>query len=240
MNYAVNKGVKISNNSWGGGGPSKALLDAINRADTAGHLFVAAAGDEGVNNDTTPHYPSSYNSANIISVAATDNKDTLASFSNYGSSSVDLAAPGVGILSTLHGRTYDSYSGTSMATPHVTGAALLKSENSNIDDVGLKTRLLDYTDKKASLSGKMVTGSRLNAAQTLGAPMVESTTPASVATGVPRNTPVSVTFTEELKSETIDTSTVELYQKYWYQVRKKKGKKIRWVWTFRWEPVNVQ
>ncbi|MBA3474808.1 MAG: S8 family serine peptidase [Rubrobacter sp.] len=125
LNYAVNKGVKISNNSWGGGGPSQTLLEAINKADTAGHLFVAAAGNEGVNNDTTAHYPSSYTSANIISVAATDNKDALASFSNYGSSSVDLAAPGVGILSTLPGSTYGSYSGTSMATPHVTGAAAL-------------------------------------------------------------------------------------------------------------------
>ncbi len=93
LNYAVNKGVKISNNSWGGGGFSQALYDAINRADTAGHLFVAAAGNDGVNNDTTAHYPSSYTSANIISVAATDSKDALASFSNYGSSSVDLAAP---------------------------------------------------------------------------------------------------------------------------------------------------
>jgi thermitase len=106
LNYAVNKGVKISNNSWGGGGYSQALADAINRADAAGHLFVAAAGNGGAdgvgdNNDAVPHYPSSYNNANVISVAATDSRDAIASFSNYGSTSVDLAAPGVGILSTL-------------------------------------------------------------------------------------------------------------------------------------------
>ncbi len=174
LNYAVNKGVKISNNSWGGGGPSQALLDAINRADTAGHLFVAAAGNKGVNNDTTPHYPSSYNSANIVSVAATDYNDALASFSNYGSTSVDLAAPGVGILSTLPGNTYGSYNGTSMATPHVSGvAALLKSKSSSLDDTQLKAQILQSVEKKSNLSGKTATGGRANAAQALG---VESAT----------------------------------------------------------------
>jgi thermitase len=123
LNYAVANGARISNNSWGGGGYSQALRDAINRADASGHLFVAAAGNDGVNNDATPHYPSSYSSANIISVAATDDEDALASFSNFGATSVDLAAPGVNILSTLPGNRYGSYSGTSMATPHVTGAA---------------------------------------------------------------------------------------------------------------------
>ncbi len=106
------------------------MLDAINRADASGHLVVAAAGNGGSDgvgddNDATPHYPSSYNSSNIISASATDSKDTLAGFSNFGVTSVDIAAPGVGILSTLPGNTYGSYSGTSMATPHVSGAAAL-------------------------------------------------------------------------------------------------------------------
>ncbi len=125
LNYAVANGAKISNNSWGGGGYSLTLQSAISRADSAGHLFVAAAGNNGTNNDATPHYPSNYTNPNIISVAATDDTDALASFSNFGASTVDLAAPGVSILSTLPGNTYGSYSGTSMATPHVAGVAAL-------------------------------------------------------------------------------------------------------------------
>ena len=173
INYAVAEGAKISNNSWGGGGFSQALFDAINRADASGHLFVAAAGNGGADgvgddNDVTPNYPSSYNSPNIISVAATDNHDALASFSNYGATSVDVAAPGVGILSTLPSNTYGSYSGTSMATPHVTGeAALLKSRSPELDDAQLKARILQYAEKKASFQGKVATDSRANAYQAL-------------------------------------------------------------------------
>ena len=250
LNYAANKGVKISNNSWGGGGYSQALLDAINRADTSGHLFVVAAGNDGSNNNTTPSYPSIYNSANIVSVAATDNKDALAYFSNYVSTSVDIAAPGVGILSTLPGNTYGSYNGTSMATPHVAGAAaLLKSKDSSLDDAGLKARLLDYTDKRSNLSGKTVTGGRVNAAQSLSvqssspdtaSPTVSSITPASGATAVASSTNVDATFSEDMKSDTINTSTVTLHQKYWYQSRQKKGKKVRRLWTYTWVPVSAQ
>ncbi len=169
LNYAVREDVKISNNSWGGGGSSQALRDAINRADAAGHLFVAAAGNggnDGVgdNNDSTPDYPASYNSPNIISVAATDDRDALASFSNFGATSVDLAAPGVNILSTLPGSRYGSYSGTSMATPHVTGvAALIKSKWPTLDATQIKSKILQTADKKATLQGKTVTGGRLNA-----------------------------------------------------------------------------
>ncbi|MDQ3942927.1 MAG: S8 family serine peptidase, partial [Actinomycetota bacterium] len=171
LNYAVAEGVKISNNSWGGGGSSRTLLEAINRADQAGHLFVAAAGNGGADgvgddNDATPQYPSSYNSPNVIAVAATDGRDALAGFSNYGSTSVDLAAPGVGILSTLPRNTYGSYSGTSMATPHVSGvAALLKSNDPTLDDAALKDRILRSVDRKNGLSGRTATGGRSNAAQ---------------------------------------------------------------------------
>jgi len=164
LDYAVANGATISNNSWGGGGRSQALQDAITRADAAGHLFVAAAGNDGTNNDATPHYPSNYENPNVISVAATDDTDTLASFSNFGVTSVDLAAPGVNILSTLPGNSYGSYSGTSMATPHVTGvAALLKSQNPSFDDAQLRTQLLRFAESKASLRDKVATGGRLNA-----------------------------------------------------------------------------
>ncbi len=174
INYAVNKGVKISNNSWGGGGDSQALQDAIARAEANGHLFIAAAGNGGSdgigdNNDAVPHYPSNYPNSNIVAVAATGDRDTRASFSNFGAKSVDLAAPGVNILSTLPGNTYGSYSGTSMATPHVAGvAALVKSQNTTLDDAQLKARLLNTVDKKTNLDGRVLTGGRLNAARAVG------------------------------------------------------------------------
>jgi thermitase len=183
LNYAIREGVKISNNSWGGGGSSQALRDAINRADAAGHLFVVAAGNEGANNDATPNYPSNYNNANIISVAATDDRDALASFSNFGASTVDLAAPGVNILSTLPGNRYGSYSGTSMATPHVAGAAaLIKSKWPTLDDAQVKSKILETVDRKASLQGKTATGGRLNATGALSIKETELTFVASPLT----------------------------------------------------------
>jgi subtilisin family serine protease len=164
LNYAVVNGAKISNNSWAGGGRSQALQDAIARADAAGHLFVAAAGNNGSNNDTTPSYPASYTNPNIISVAATDDRDALASFSNFGATTVDLAAPGVNILSTLPSNRYGIYSGTSMATPHVAGvAALIKSQHPTLSDEQLKAQILQFAEPKNSLQGKVATSGRLNA-----------------------------------------------------------------------------
>ncbi len=185
INYAVAEGAKISNNSWGGGGFSQALLDTIKTADASGHLFVAAAGNGGTDrvgddNDVTAHYPSNYNSPNIISVAATNSQDSLAAFSNYGATSVDVAAPGVGILSTVPNSAYSSYNGTSMATPHISGiAALLKSQSPELDDAQLKDRILQHAEKKASIQGKTVTGGRANAHQALTA--TASTPPSSPA-----------------------------------------------------------
>lgn len=167
IDYAVREGAMISNNSWGGSG-SQTLRDAISRADDAGHLFVAAAGNEGVNNDNIPSYPANYDLPNIVSVAASSNRDALASFSNFGTKNVDLGAPGVGILSTLPGNNYGSYSGTSMAAPHVAGvAALLESRSPDMGDAQLKSRILGSVDKKSGLAGKVATGGRLNAARAL-------------------------------------------------------------------------
>ena len=162
--------IVATNNSWGGGGYSKALYDAIERANQAGILFIAAAGNSGVNNDSSPHYPSSYTNENIIAVASITSTGALSSFSNYGATSVDLGAPGSSIWSTVPKSTkgvvvsgYSSYSGTSMATPHVTGAvALYASGNSNATAADIKTAIMNASVATPSLSGKCVTGGRLN------------------------------------------------------------------------------
>lgn len=173
IDYAVDNGATISNNSWGGGGRSQALQDAIARAGQEGHLFVAAAGNGGEDrvgddNDEAPFYPASYDN-NIISVAATNRNDQLAGFSNFGSDSVDLGAPGVQILSTLPGNTYGTASGTSMASPHVAGiAGLLKSADPNLSGVQIKEGILGSVEVRTELRGNTVTGGRANAAGALG------------------------------------------------------------------------
>jgi subtilisin family serine protease len=148
--------IVATNNSWGGGGFSQTLLDAITRANTANILFVAAAGNSGTNNDTTASYPSNYD-------VAIDRNGALASFSQYGATTVDLGAPGVGVWSTTAFDTYSSYSGTSMATPHVTGAAALyASTHPGATAAQIKSAILSSVVPTASLSGKTVTGGRLN------------------------------------------------------------------------------
>ncbi len=164
--YGVN--VRVTNNSWGGAGYSTALGDAITASGNAGILFVAAAGNDSQNNDAAANYPSNYTAANLIAVAASDANDNLASFSNYGAATVDLAAPGVSIYSTIPGSRYDSYSGTSMATPHVSGVAALAwalAPNATVAEV--RSAILEGADRLALLQGKMVTGGRLNAYNTL-------------------------------------------------------------------------
>jgi len=155
--------IVATNNSWSGGGYSQALYDAISRANQENILFVAAAGNATNNNDNTPTYPASYDLPNIISVAAITFTGALASFSNYGLTTVDLGAPGESIISTLPGPTYGFYSGTSMATPHVTGAAALyASTHPGTTAAQIKAAILNNTVPTRSLRGKTVTGGRLN------------------------------------------------------------------------------
>ena len=178
--------VVATNNSWGGGGYSQALKDAIDRANTAKILFVAAAGNDGNNNDATPSYPASYTSDNVIAVAAIDKDGKLASWSNYGATGVDLGAPGVGIWSTLPFNTYGSYSGTSMATPHVTGAVALYAATHSATAASIKDAILDTALSTSALLGKTLTGDRLNVG-TFG-------TSAEPVTGVP-SAPQNLTAT---------------------------------------------
>ncbi len=163
--------IVATNNSWGGGGYSQALYEAIERANEAGILFIAAAGNGGSDgvgddNDKKPSYPASYTNSNIIAVAAITSTGARASYSNYGATSVDIGAPGSGIYSTLPGKkrsTYGSYSGTSMATPHVTGAAALyASTHSSASAAAIKNAILSSAVATPSLAGKCVTGGRLN------------------------------------------------------------------------------
>ena len=171
VNYATLMGVDIMSNSWGGGGFSQSLEDAISAANEAGILFVAAAGNSNSNNDLYPHYPSSYDVPNVVSVAATDHNDNKASFSCYGTTSVDLGAPGVNIYSTVPTGScelcdlsgYKYLGGTSMATPHVAGAAgLLKEKYPVISGGDLKIRLLGGVEHIPSMDGITVTGGRLS------------------------------------------------------------------------------
>jgi subtilisin family serine protease len=166
--FAADHGADVSSNSWGGGPFDQALLDAIEYGASRGMLFVAAAGNDARNNDVTPTYPASYASDAVLAVAATDHNDERAFFSSYGAKSVDLGAPGVGIYSTWPGNTYRSADGTSMATPHVAGAAaLVEARFPGATPYGVKALLMNSVDAAASLAGATVTGGRLNVGNAL-------------------------------------------------------------------------
>ncbi|MAP96001.1 MAG: hypothetical protein CMK07_13725 [Ponticaulis sp.] len=164
VEYATMMGANLTNNSWGGGGFSQGLYDAIEAAGLVGDaLFIAAAGNHGSNNDTFDYYPANYDLDNVITVAATDHNDLLAGFSGYGPVNVDLAAPGVSILSSVPGGGYASFNGTSMATPHVAGAiALMLSVNPGMSFQEAKAHVMATVDPLANLNGVVGSGGRLN------------------------------------------------------------------------------
>jgi subtilisin family serine protease len=189
--YGTDQGARILNNSWGGSGFSNALQDAISYANDHGVLFVAAAGNDGVNTDSAPEYPACYELPNIISVAASDRNDQRALWgdtsgggddcgfvcsrviaavpgSNYGLQSVDLAAPGKDILSCTPGNQYEILSGTSMATPFVSGAVgLVWAKHPSLTAIQVKEKILSTVDKLAAFKGIVVSEGRLNLAAAL-------------------------------------------------------------------------
>jgi len=171
IEYAVYNGATVLSNSWRGYNYSQSLKDAINISDANSVLFVAAAGNEGYNNDSYPAYPASYDCNNIISVMATNHTDQVTYYSNYGPTSVDIGAPGgetyysedEGILSTIPGNGYAFYQGTSMAAPHVAGAcALVWAANPQLTHLEVKDYILQGVDKLDSLDGLCVSEGRLN------------------------------------------------------------------------------
>ncbi|MFZ1945928.1 MAG: S8 family serine peptidase [bacterium] len=165
INYALTiPGLKIMSNSWGGGGYSAALEDAIEAAYAEGVLFVCAGGNYVGNTDVSPNYPSCYDVPNVMSIGATDHNDEIADFSAYGAVTVDFFAPGVDVLSTTPGNTYSVFSGTSMACPHTSGvAALVWGRYPGMTCDQVKALLMNTVDEKANLAGMCVTGGRLNA-----------------------------------------------------------------------------
>lgn len=175
INYVIDRkragvNVRVISASWGSTTRSRALEDVIRKAYDEGILFVAAAGNASTDNDQTPHYPSSYNLGNVISVAATNRYDQLTSFSNYGAKSVNIAAPGEEILSTWLEHGFAEKKGTSMATPFVAGvAALILARNPKMSVDDLRTKILQSVDPIDSLKGKVSSGGRINAAKAVGA-----------------------------------------------------------------------
>ena len=169
IDYAIKAGAKVINASYGGPTGSEIVRDAIQRATSKGVLLVAAAGNDGNNADKKPAFPAAYPDSNILSVAATNSKDKLASFSNFGAKTVDLAAPGDQIASTYLKSDYAYMSGTSMATPYVAAAAaMLRKQHSSWDIGDISSRLRKKGDALKALKGKTDSGKRLNINSALG------------------------------------------------------------------------
>lgn len=185
--------VRVLNNSYGGGGFTQAFLDAIQSLNQSGILFVTSEGNEAKplqdpnpgNTDLFPHYPSGYNSPNVVSVSATDSGDNLASFSNFGAQTATLGAPGFQILSTTTNNTYTLFNGTSMASPHAAGAAaLLLAQNPNLTVQQLKSLVTFNGDSVVALNGKTLSGRRLNVANSFQALAENDSTPPGTATNL--------------------------------------------------------
>ena len=244
--YACAEGAQVVNGSFGSPSPDPFVRDAIE--DCPGTLFVFAAGNESTNNDAQPRYPCNYPVENIVCVAASEEDDTLAPFSNYGLTNVDLAAPGAGILSTIPGGTFDYYDGTSMASPHVAGAAaLVLSHRPTLTPLELKNTLLLSVDKAPAYSGAVKTGGRLNVARALSHEVTPPTgltaSSPSHAGGWSANSTVQVAWSgaadengiggysyafspaadfvpDEVKDTTVTTLTMSLSDgEHWFHVR---------------------
>lgn len=228
LRYASGEGVRISNNSYGclQSTPTSPcynslLAEEIRKADAAGHLFVSSSGNEAKDTDVTAHYPSGYDSPNVVSVASTDENDRLGVGSNYGAASVDLAAPGTNIWSTTPDFFFDYRSGTSMAAAHVAGvAALVKSQSPDLGHLQVKERILQGADEKDALKGRTASGGRLNAAGALGilgpqppdadAPTVIAVSPPEEGEGSAAVSPganVEATFSEAMDPGTVNGET---------------------------------
>ncbi|MFM2182239.1 MAG: hypothetical protein RJB61_533 [Actinomycetota bacterium] len=208
-----NLNIVATSNSWGGGGYTQALADAIIRGGNSNILFVAAAGNSTSNNDTTASYPSNYNCATatrtwdcVVAVAAIASNGSIASFSSYGATTVDLGAPGVSVYSTLPFNSYGSYSGTSMATPHVSGAvALCAAMNPALTGSDLRGILLSTTQPTTSLAGKVVNSGRLDVSSMVplctGSASPITGNPSNLAAAADGATRMRLTWTDGVSNE---------------------------------------
>jgi subtilisin family serine protease len=170
IDYAVKQGFKIINCSFGSSSKSSSLHDAVDYAQNHNTLLVVAAGNDSENIDKQPLYPASYTDSNILAVAASTSEDGLADFSNFGSTAVDVAAPGDNIYSTYLGGGYRTLSGTSMAAPYAAGvAALLRKQESDATYGNLRYAIRHKVDKPPALNGKVAYNGRLNAEKALAA-----------------------------------------------------------------------
>ncbi len=212
LQYAIDNGALISNNSWGGGGFSSAMETLLTQAETVNHLFVAAAGNSSNNIDTSPTYPAAYQNANVISVASIQSDGSRSGFSNYGTTNVDVAAPGSSIRSTISGGGYASFNGTSMASPHVAGiAALMRSLEPNVSTADIKRILIETSTFDSRLETVSDSGGRVNASAAVSAVngSIPSLSITSTATVITEGEAVTFSATATDSSDTDISNQVE-------------------------------
>ena len=202
IDYAIVNGANIINASFSGGSESQPEYDAIIDARDAGVLFVAAAGNDGTDNGDIPAYPASYDLDNIVAVAATNQNDGLAWFSNYGATSVDVASPGVNIYSTIAGDTYQYSSGTSMAAPHVAGlAALIWADNAGFTYDQVKERMLNGVDVLPALTGDILMAGRINANNSINPPANAPDAPSGLGVGALSTSEIGLSWADNANDE---------------------------------------